>query len=154
MSDTRVLFDPPTALLKAVHDRMKELFTRYDALGPGDGWSKKGLFQVIRDILLTHMEIEETLFYPAVQGLMTDLAIDVVLRALRDHEHLKSLLEDLRVLSVEEKPLDSKIGDLEQILYSHLRLEEAEIFPHARIMPTKLLRKLSIEMEKLRERLR
>src|SRR6185436_4784018 len=92
VSDTRVLFDPPTALLKAVHDRMKELFTRYDALGPGDGWSKKGLFQVIRDILLTHMEIEETLFYPAVQGLMTDLAIDVVLRALRDHEHLKSLL--------------------------------------------------------------
>lgn len=154
MSDTQVLFDPPTALLKAVHDRMKELFDRYAALGPGSSWSKKGLFHVIRDILLAHMEIEEALFYPAIQAMSSDLAINSVMRALRDHEHLKALLEELAVLGAEEESLDAKVGDLERILFSHLQLEESEIFPHARMMPPELLRKLSIEMEKLREGLR
>jgi iron-sulfur cluster repair protein YtfE (RIC family) len=154
MTTTEILPIPPTATLKAVHDRMKELFARYNTLGPEAGWAKTGLYQVIQEVLHRHMEIEETLFYPTVQGIASGPAIAVVLKALKDHQQAKALLEELKVLSSENKPLDSKMSELQECVVTHLQLEEGEIFPHARSMPPEALSKLSAEMEKLRERLR
>lgn len=154
MSTTEILPIPPTAMLKAVHDKMKEMFVRYNSLGPEAGWAKQALFHVIQDVLRNHMEIEEALFYPAVQGMKSDLAISVALKALKDHQQVRTLLEELKALSVENKPLDPKMGELQQCVFTHLQLEEGEIFPHARSMPPEALWKLSAEMEKLRDRLR
>jgi hypothetical protein len=154
MSDTQILPNPPTAMLKAVHERMKELFARYDTLGPEAGWAKKGLYHVLEELLHIHMEIEEVLFYPAVESMKSELAISVVLRALKVHRQLKALLEELKALSLESKSLDSKMAELQACVLPHLLMEEREIFPHARAMPLETLHELSGEMEKLRVRLR
>jgi hemerythrin superfamily protein len=154
MNTTHILPIPPTAMLREVHDRIRELFTKYTVLGPDASWAKNGLFQVIQEVLLAHMEIEESLFYPLVQGQKSDLSVSVAMRALKDHQQVKDLLEALRRLSTENKALDPKMGELQECVFSHLTLEEGDVFPHARAMSPEALGKLSGEMEKLRDRLR
>jgi hemerythrin superfamily protein len=109
---------------------------------------------VIQEVLLVHLEIEETLFYPAVQDMKKELAMRAVLKALKDHQQVRTLLEELKALSSENRSLDPKMGELQHCVLSHLELEEAEIFPHARSLPTEVLWRHSAAMEKLRDRLR
>ncbi len=132
MTDTQILPEPPTARLKAVPQQIRELFGRYAALGPQEVPARKAVLREIQDLLRIHLEIEELVFYPAVQSMKADLAIGVVLKALQDHRKVKSLLDQLR----------------ERVL-THLHVEEREIF--ARLLPPETLRELSIE--KLRDRL-
>jgi len=133
---------------------MKELFAGYNTLGPTEGRAKKGLFREIQEGLRIHLEIEEVLFYPAVESMKADLAISVVLKALQAHQKVKALLVELRALSSENKSLDAKMDDLQETVLSHLQAEETEIFPHARALPPETLRDLSAEMERLQNRLR
>lgn len=153
MTDTQILPNPPTAMLKVVHNQLKELFVRYHALGAEERSAKERLFQEIEELLGTHLEIEEILFYPAVQSMKMDLAINVVLRALQDHRKVKVLVEELRTLRAKHQSLDAKLAELQQCVLVHLEMEEGEIFPHARALPPEILQELSAEMEKLRDRL-
>jgi hemerythrin superfamily protein len=154
MTSTQILPIPPTALLREVHDKIRGLFARYTTLAPDAGWAKNALFQVIQEVLLAHMEIEESLFYPLVQVMKSDLSSSVVMKALKDHQQVKDLLEDLRRLSTGNKALDPKMGELQECVFSHLSLEEGDVFPHVRAMSPEALGKLSVGMEKLRDRLR
>ena len=154
MSDTQILPHPPTAMLKAVHNRMRELFAQYDTLGPEAWQAKKGIFHEIQDGLRIHLEIEEVLFYPAVQAMGAALAVSVVMRALQTHRQVKAILAELRVLNSDNQSLDARMEGLEECVLPHLLVEEKEIFPHARLLPEETLRELSIEMERLRDRLR
>jgi hypothetical protein len=155
MSDTTDLLPiPPPAMLKAVHRQMKELFVRYDALGLHESQTKRALFREIEEGLGDQLQIEEVLFYPAVESMKSSLAIDVVLKALRAHRQVKALLVEMRVLIGENESLDGKMDELQLCVLAHLREEEMEIFPHARALPPEILLDLGIAMGKLRERLR
>jgi hemerythrin superfamily protein len=154
MSTTQILPTPPTAMLKAVHEEVKQLFARYDALGLNESRAKKEISQKIQELLEIHLEIEEVLFYPAIESIKADLAISIVLKALQAHRQVRALLVELRTLSSGNESLDAKMEDLEHCVLSHLHAEETEIFPHARILPPETLQELGTEMEKLRDRLR
>lgn len=154
MSDTQILPNPPTAMLKAVHNQIKELFARYGALGPEEWQAKRGIFHELQDGLRIHLEIEEVLFYPAVQSMKAALAINVVMKALQAHRKVKDILVELRALDSANQSLDDRMETLEECVLLHLQAEEKEIFPHARLLPAETLRELSAEMERLRDRLR
>lgn len=153
MSDTQILPVPPTALLKAVHAQMRELFARYNALGPDESRARKAVFEEIQEGLVIHMEIEEILFYPAVQHMKQELAISVVLKALTSHAQVKELLAEIRVLITGGHSLHAKMGEFQACVLTHLQAEEAQIFPHARALPLDTQEQLSREMEQLRIRL-
>jgi hemerythrin-like domain-containing protein len=153
MSTTQILPDPPTAMLKAVHGEIKELFAAYNSLRPEERTARKAVVQDLQELLRVHLQIEEALFYPAVQNMQSDLAIKVVMKALQDHRAIKGLLEELKALSLENQSLDLKMGELQECLFAHLQVEEAEIFLHARALPPETLGELGSEMEKLRDRL-
>ena len=153
MSDTQILPNPPTAILKAAHLQMKELFARYNALRAEDRRAKKLLFHEIQEGLQIHLEIEEVLFYPAVQSMKADLAIRVVLKALQDHHKVKAFLGELGALDSENKSLDAKMSELQHCVLAHLEMEERDIFPQARVLTPETLQELSAEMETLRDRL-
>ena len=154
MNETQIFPLPPTAMLKAVHLQMKDLFAQYNGLGAEEGEAKRGVFHEIQEGLRIHLEIEEVLFYPAVQGMQADLAVSVVLKAVQAHRQVKALLEQLRALDSIDGSLDVTMADLQRCVLSHLEVEETEIFPHARALPVETQRELSLEMEKLQDRLR
>jgi len=153
MSNTHILPVPPTAMLKAVHNQMKELFARYAAMAPEETSAKKALFQELQEVFRIHLQIEEVLFYPAVQAMKAELAISTVLKALQARQRVKALLEELKALSAENKSLDGKMDELQHCVLAHLQVEELDIFPYARALPLETLRELSLEMEMLRDRL-
>jgi hypothetical protein len=154
MNDTTELLPiSPTVMLKAVHEQMKALFVRYDALGLDESRAKSALFGEIEEGLGVHLEIEEVLFYPAVESMKSSLAISVVLKALQAHRQVKALLAEMRALSGENGSLDEKMGELKHCVLAHLGVEELEIFPHARALPPEILLDLGTAMGKLRERL-
>lgn len=153
MSDTQILPTPPTALLKAAHAQVRELFVRYAVLGAGEERAKRELFMEIQQALFLHLKVEEVLFYPAVRTLSDELAILVVLRTLQEHLKVKDLLDELLALSSEHGPLDLKMAVLRDGVLEHFRLEEEQVFPCAKNLSEQEQRALSRDMERLRVRL-
>lgn len=154
MNETQIFPIPPTAMLKAVHIRMKELFAQYNGLGAEEWGAKRGVFHEIQEGLRIHLEIEEVLFYPAVQGMEADLAVSVVLKAIQAHRQVKTLLEELKALDSIDGSLDVTMADLQRCVLAHLEVEETDIFPHARALPVETQSELSHEMERHQDRLR
>jgi iron-sulfur cluster repair protein YtfE (RIC family) len=154
MGDTQILPTPPTAILKAAHEQMKELFARYESLSLGVSRAKQGIFHELQEVLRIHLEIEEILFYPAVEGTRSMLAIDVVLKALQAHRHIRELLAELRTQCSGNLSLDAKMDELRKSVLPHVREEEAIIFPYVRLLPREALLDLGGKMRGLQDRLK
>ncbi len=137
MSDTQILAPPPTALLMAAHQRVRELLARYERLGPEQ---RPGAFREIRETLEIHLNVEEALFYPALLGWESESARRVVDKALEDHRRMKELLEAGA----------EAIDDLRRFVHEHFDLEEDRVFPRARLLPYENQWELSRDMERLR----
>ena len=95
MSDTKVRVRKATALLKEDHQRVKKLFTRFEKLDASRETDKTELFDQIKKELTVHAQIEEEIFYPAVEGAQDEDADDLVREAREEHRIVKTLLEEL-----------------------------------------------------------
>jgi len=136
--DTQILPTPPTALLKAAHLRVRALFDDLASMETEE--ARRAAFRQIREALEIHLQIEETLFYPALLAHAGETAGDVVRESLEGHRELKRRLE---------KPAP----DLARVVLEHFEQEEAELFPLARWLPVETQKELSHAMEALRTRL-
>ena len=154
MKTIPVLRRSPTAILRAAQSQVRELLVRYDRLGRKEGPKKDNLFHQVRQVLGNLMEVEEAVFYPAVQRIPLDFSGRIVIRSLRDHGEMKALLKELTELSLEHRLLDQKMMMLQQCVLSHFELEESQIFTLSRTLPRETLQQLSGKMEELQERLR
>src|SRR5215510_1747529 len=81
------------AMLKADHQRVKDLFTQYEA---AENVATKRMLadQVFRE-LDTHTHLEETVFYPTVNE-ETDEGPELVKDSLEAHQTMKQLMMELR----------------------------------------------------------
>jgi len=85
--------------------------------------------------LLSHMEKEETVLFPALRQLAAGEAVDVScpLQAMeREHNQIQTLEAALRASARDGGDLEPLILDLVDDLEEHMRLEEEELFPMAR----------------------
>jgi hemerythrin superfamily protein len=114
-------------LLKSDHDRVRSIYEQIKAVTePGE---RTGLLAQLRDELLKHARIEETVFYPAFknypefQGLLAD--------SYEDHRTIKNQLRQLS----EAKDTDlARIEALMRQVDEHVREEEDSFFPKVRKM--------------------
>jgi hypothetical protein len=154
VSGNSVLRDSPAAILIAAQDEVKEHLARYETLGPEENREKNRLSHQIRQELIIMLEVEESLFYPAVHLLDAELTRQAVVKAQQGHAGMKSLMKELAELSSENRSLDVKMNALRQCILRHFQLEASQLFPPSRTLPLKALRDLSSRMELLRDRLR
>lgn len=154
MRNAQTLRRSASGILEAAQLEVIALFTRFDDLGRGESPEKNRLFHQVRQMLRIQLEVEETLYYPAVQKLKGEFARRSVARALRDHVEVKALLKKVTELSSENRSLDLNVSALQKCVLSHFELEESQIFSYSEALPRKTLHRLSREMETLRERLR
>src|SRR5688572_15163054 len=132
INDTQILPTPPTALLKAAHLRLRALFDHLASLETEE--ARRAAFRQIREALEIHLQIEETLFYPALLAHAGEAAGDVVRESLEGHRELKGRLE---------KPA----SDLPRVVLEHFEQEEAKLFPLARWLSLETQKELSHSME-------
>ena len=121
-----------TSLLKKQHQEVKGLFRKIDKAE--DGSSRQELMTQIIEKLTVHSTIEEEIFYPAVRGLGSQKAEDIILEALEEHHVVKLVLEELPNVDPEDEHFSAKMTVLSELVEHHADEEEDEMF----VLATKL----------------
>jgi hemerythrin-like domain-containing protein len=105
------------SLLKADHDRIKELLTRLESTTERGVKTRTELFATIKGELTLHELVEEEIFYPELKA--HPKSEDTVLEAFEEHHVVDLLLGDKAVVMKEN--IEHHIGE-----------EEGEMFRQAR----------------------
>ena len=135
------------AMLKADHQRVKDLFAQYEATT--DRAMKRTLAEQVFVELETHAQLEENVFYPAVND-ETDEGPALVKESLSEHETVKHLIQELRSMAHDTDAFDAKFQELIHNVEHHVEEEESEMFPLAEQELAEDLEEMSEEMQELK----
>jgi len=122
----RAAADNALAVLRADHERVTELFARFERL-KSNGPQKAQLVERICDELELHARIEEELFYPSIRPAIGD--DDLMDEAQVEHDSAKALIEQLRGMKPGDTLYDAKVTVLGEYVRHHVQEEQDEMFP-------------------------
>ncbi|MEO8123206.1 MAG: hemerythrin domain-containing protein [Burkholderiales bacterium] len=118
-----------TALLRADHKHVSNLFNQYQKAQSAN--EKSALAADICKELTVHAQIEEEIFYPAVNKALKDH--ELVPEATVEHATMKSLIAQLEGGNTpDEDMFDAKMTVLSEYVKHHVKEEQNEMFPKAR----------------------
>ena len=117
-----------TALLKADHKLVATLFADYETTNSKS--KKKQLVAQICKELSIHAQVEEEIFYPAVQKALKDH--ELVPEATVEHATLKDLIAQIKDVEPDGDMFDAKVKVLSEYVTHHVKEEEGEMFPEAK----------------------
>ena len=135
------------ALLKADHQRVKDLFAQYEATDNVE--TKRTLAEQVFTELDMHAQLEETVFYPTVNE-ETDEGPELVQESLSEHEAVKNLIQALRGMAHDTDEFDAKFQELIRNVAHHVEEEEAQMFPLAEEELADELDEMKDEMQELK----
>ena len=113
-------------LLKADHEKVAGLFEQLEA---ASGKAKLSVFNQIRAELELHAQIEEKIFYPALEK--PEETHDLTLEAYEEHAVVKKLLKELGSSRNANEEWEAKAKVLQENVEHHVEEEEGELFPKA-----------------------
>jgi hemerythrin-like domain-containing protein len=138
------------ALLKEDHQRVRDLFTQYEAANNTEArWT---LAEEIFIELETHAQLEENVFYPAVNE-ETEEGPQLVKDSLHEHAMVKQFMQELRQMGPHHKQFDAKFRVLMGHVEHHVEEEEAEMLPLAEEELAEDLDAMGAEMQELKQAL-
>jgi hemerythrin-like domain-containing protein len=137
-------------LLKADHQRVRDLFAQYEATENAE--TKRTLAEQVFVELEMHAQLEENVFYPAVNE-ETDEGPELVKESLSEHETVKNLIQELRSMAPDTEEFDARFHELIQNVEHHVEEEEAEMFPLAEEELAEDLTEMKDEMQELKAEL-
>lgn len=117
-----------TALLRADHKAVAELFAEYEKARTTA--KKQQLVSKICTELSVHAQVEEEIFYPAVQKALKDH--DLIPEATVEHATLKDLIAQVDGVTPDGDMFDAKVKVLSEYVKHHVKEEQEEMFPKAR----------------------
>jgi iron-sulfur cluster repair protein YtfE (RIC family) len=119
-------------LLRADHDRVRDLFREFDQLkgSDEDDERKSELVDEICYELTLHTMIEEEIFYPAVRAATDDS--DLMDEADIEHAGARELIGQLEVMYPGDDHFDATVTVLGEEVSHHIEKEESAIFAAAR----------------------
>src|SRR3989337_734061 len=114
-------------LLKQDHAKVKKLFEKAES---ADEKEQKAIFSQIKTELEIHTQIEENVFYPAMERY--DELKEMVVDSLKEHSNVKTLLQEMATLSGSED-FEDKLEELIDNVEHHAEdEEEGKMFPKVR----------------------
>jgi hemerythrin superfamily protein len=144
-----------TTLIRMDHTHVLALFHRYRADTPAG--KKRALVRNACLALEIHAQLEEEIFYPALQAVM---AGDAVLEQSKpEHDEMRKRIDELRAQAAADAVVDDgtafddRFLELMRIVIHHVADEETRLLPAAeRLLPDRLS-DLGLEMTKRRVQL-
>ena len=118
------------AMLKADHDKIKDLLARLDATTERGVKIREELFATIKGDLTIHEIIEEEIFYPALREHPKAKAI--VLEGYEEHHVVDTVMAELEGLDVGDETWGAKATVMKENVEHHIEEEEDEMFKQAR----------------------
>lgn len=116
------------ALLRADHKAVAALFAEYKTLRSPT--KKKALVTKICVELAVHAQVEEEIFYPAVQKALKDRAM--IPKAIVEQQTMKDLISQVEGKEPDGDLFDAKITVLAEYVTHHVKEEHSEMFPKAK----------------------
>ena len=141
-----------TDLLKKQHKEVKSLFKEIESAE--NARERRRLMNEIAIALEGHAVIEEEMFYPAVRGLETQKAEEMVMESLEEHHVVKLVLAELPQVDPEDERFEAKMTVLSEMVEHHADEEEKEMFKVAQKLGKDELEALGEQMEERFEAVR
>jgi len=118
-------------LLTADHNRVRGLFSRFQAAeGENDAQAARLAAKIFEE-LEVHTKVEEELFYPAITALNDEIH-ELVTEGVEEHHVVDSLMAEIRVLTPADEQWAAKIKVLIENVEHHADEEEQEMFSKVR----------------------
>jgi hemerythrin-like domain-containing protein len=134
------------ALLKADHDKVKELLAQLEKTTERGVKTRQELFATIKGEMVVHEAIEEEIFYPELKS--HPKAKDIVLEGFQEHHVVELLMGELESLDVGDETWGAKAVVMKENIEHHIEEEEGEMFKTARSVFDKAeLEELGARME-------
>ncbi|HEY8439084.1 MAG TPA: hemerythrin domain-containing protein [Candidatus Limnocylindrales bacterium] len=118
------------AMLKADHDKVKELLSRLESTTERGVKTREELFATIKGELAVHETIEEEIFYPALKE--HPKAKELVLEGYEEHHVVDTVMAELEGLDVSDETWGAKAQVMKENVEHHIEEEEGEMFKQAR----------------------
>jgi len=118
------------AMLKADHDKVKDLLNQLESTTERGVKTREELFATIKGELTVHETIEEEIFYPALKE--HPKAKDLVLEAYEEHHVVDTVMAELEGLDVSDETWGAKATVMKENVEHHIEEEEQEMFKQAR----------------------
>jgi hemerythrin-like domain-containing protein len=118
------------AMLKADHDKVKDLLNQLESTTERGVKTREELFATIKGELTVHETIEEEIFYPALKE--HPKAKDLVLEAYEEHHVVDTVMAELEGLDVSDETWGAKATVMKENVEHHIEEEEGEMFKQAR----------------------
>jgi hypothetical protein len=141
-----------TDLLKKQHREVKSQFKKMESADSPR--LRRQLMAEIARNLEAHTTIEEEIFYPAVRGLETRKAEEMVLEAFEEHHVVKLVLAEFPRVNPEDERFEAKMTILSELVEHHVEEEEKEMFKLAQKLGKDELEDLGGQMEERFEAVR
>ena len=84
-----------TEMIREDHKKVDQLYQRYNGLKE-QSTEKQALAEQICHELEVHAQLEESIFYPAIQAKLGSTGTDLVGEAIKEHGEMKRLISQLR----------------------------------------------------------
>jgi hemerythrin-like domain-containing protein len=141
-------------LLTEDHKNVKGLFEEYESLGERALAKKRELAEKICSELDLHTQIEEKIFYPAVQKSKSPKeAKDLVFEAFEEHKVAKTLVAEIQEFNKVDDVFEAKMKVLMESVRHHIKEEEGELFPEVKkTFKQETLETLGTRMEEMKEK--
>jgi len=117
-------------LLKEDHKKVAGILEKIDATTERGVKTREELFAQLKTELDIHAEIEETIFYPALEK--HDETRDITLEGIEEHRIVKELLAELDAMAKDDEVWTAKMTVLKENIEHHVEEEEGEMFSKVR----------------------
>ena len=133
-------------MIRLDHAHVQATFHRFH---PGLSPSRKGaLGEMVCLALEIHAQLEEEIFYPALQALAGDLAL--LRKSFPEHAEMRTLIARLRSLSASDPAYDTTLNELMRDVVHHVADEETTLLPAAERLLADRLQELGARMAERR----
>src|SRR5438552_17297644 len=136
-------------LLKADHRRVHKLFQAYEATN--EPALQHQIAVALFVALEVHMQVEETVFYPAFAEATNRAGHALVDTSLEDHEQIEVCIEELQGLEADAAAFAVTFHALRLMVEQHIQHEEHQMFPQAEVALAAQLEDLRDEMQDLKD---
>jgi iron-sulfur cluster repair protein YtfE (RIC family) len=122
-------------VLKADHEKVAGIMEKIDQTTERALKTREELFTQLKNELDLHAEIEEQIFYPALED--KEETRDITLEAYEEHNLVKQLLSELESEPKDDETWTAKFTVLKENVEHHVEEEEGELFKKARTVLSK-----------------
>lgn len=120
------------SMLRKDHRKVEKLFREFETAGDRAFHQRQEIARRVCTELEIHSQLEEQLFYPAIQTTADPKGQDLVRTAINEHHVVQAIIDELNVMSSEAENYGPTFEMLSEHVKHHIREEERELLPGVR----------------------